>query len=85
MNEDPPLMAPTEQIERMFDHMKGTLLQIGFLEPDHPEKIMRVLRRLYGRSQLEEREVRILQGIWSQMDWFVRSKRESLKGQGEGK
>ncbi len=72
--EAPPLLAPTEQIERMFDHMEKTLLQIGFLEPKHPERIMRVLRRMFGRNQLDEREVRILQGIWSQMDWYTDSK-----------
>jgi hypothetical protein len=27
---------------------------------------MRVLRRLFGRSQMDEREVKILEGIWSQ-------------------
>jgi len=68
-----PLLAPAEQIERMFDQMEKTLLQIGFLEPRHPERIMRVLRRMYGRSQLDEREVKILRGIWSQMEWYRKS------------
>jgi len=69
-----PCLAPTEQIERMFDHMEKTLLQIGFLEPRHPERVMRVLRRMFGRSQLDEREVRILRGIWSQMEWYGKCK-----------
>ena len=69
-------MASSEQVERMFEHMEKTLLDIGFLEPDNPKSIMRTLRRLFGRSQMEERDVRILQGIWSQMDWCLRKGKE---------
>jgi tRNA/rRNA methyltransferase len=70
-------LAQAEQLERMFEHMEKTLIRIGFLDPNHPKRIMRVLRKLLGRSQMDEREVRILQGIWSQMDRYVRlGKRE---------
>ncbi len=61
-------LAPAEQLERMFEHMEKTLLRIGFLDSDNPKRIMRVVRRLFGRSQMDEREVRIFQGIWSQVD-----------------
>jgi tRNA/rRNA methyltransferase len=61
-------LAKDEQLERMLEHMEKTLLDIGFLDPHHPKRIMRVLRKLFGRSQMDEREVRILQGIWSQVD-----------------
>jgi tRNA/rRNA methyltransferase len=54
--------------------MERTLVDIGFLDTSHPKRIMRVLRRLFGRSQMEEREVQILQGIWSKMDWHLRMK-----------
>jgi tRNA C32,U32 (ribose-2'-O)-methylase TrmJ len=36
---------------------------------------MRVLRRLFGRSEMEEREVQILQGIWSKIDWQMNKNR----------
>jgi tRNA/rRNA methyltransferase len=70
-----PLLARSEDLERMFEHMEKTLTQIGFLDPRHSKSILWGLRRLFGRSQLDEREVRILQGIWSQMDWFLRRDR----------
>ena len=70
----PNRLAHAEQIEKMFEHMEHTLLDIGFLEPSDPKRIMRGLRRLFGRSQMEEREVQILQGIWSRMDWHLRRK-----------
>ena len=66
------LLAQAEQLERMFEHMEKTLIQIGFLDSNHPKRIIRVLRKLFGRSQMNEREVQILQGIWSQMDWYLR-------------
>lgn len=67
-------LARSEQQERMFEHMERTLLRIGFLDPQNPKRIMRTLRRLFGKSRLEEREVRILQGIWSKIDWALGAK-----------
>ena len=58
----------------MFEHMEKTLLHIGFLDSNHPKRIMRVLRRLFGRSQMDEREVQILHGIWSQMDCYLKNR-----------
>jgi len=66
-------LAQAEQLERMYEHMGKTLLHIGFLDSNHPERIMRVLRRLFGRSEMDEREVRILRGIWSQIDRRMRT------------
>jgi tRNA/rRNA methyltransferase len=65
-------LAQAEQLERMLEHMEKTLIQIGFLDSNHPKRIIRVLRKLFGRSQMDEREVQILQGIWSQMDHHLR-------------
>lgn len=70
-----PSLASAKEIEKMFEHMERTLLDIGFLEAKNPKRIMRTLRRLFGRSQLEERDVRILQGIWSKVDWIRRQGR----------
>lgn len=70
---DPPVrLASSNQMEEMFEHMERTLLEIGFLEAENPKRIMRTLRRLFGRSRMEERDVRILQGIWSRVDWILR-------------
>ncbi len=65
-------LAEAEQLERMFEHMEKTLLRIGFLDSNNPKRIMRVLRKVFGRSQMDEREVQILHGIWSQMDYRLR-------------
>jgi tRNA/rRNA methyltransferase len=66
-------LAQAEQLERMLEHMEKTLLRIGFLDSKNPQRIMRVLRKLFGRSQMDERDVQILEGIWSQMDHQLRA------------
>jgi tRNA/rRNA methyltransferase len=66
-------LAPAEELERMFKHMERILLRVGFLDPNNPKRIMRALRRLFGRSQMDEREVQIFQGIWSQIDHVSRA------------
>jgi len=83
ISKEPVQLAQGEQLERMFQHMEKTLIRIGFLESNHPKRIMRVLRKLLGRSRMGEREVRIFQGIWSQMDWQLETRRASKKKGGK--
>ena len=83
ISKEPVQLAQGEQLERMFQHMEKTLIRIGFLESNHPKRIMRVLRKLLGRSQMGEREVRIFQGIWNQMDWQLEARGASKKKGGK--
>src|SRR5688572_15111955 len=56
-------LASHEQVERFYEHLEQAMLDGGFLNPDHPKKLMPRLRRLFGRAQLEQEEVNILRGI----------------------
>ena len=56
-------LAKAEQIEGMFNHLEQALIDIDFLDPTHPKKLMSRLRRLFSRSALESEEVNILRGI----------------------
>jgi tRNA/rRNA methyltransferase len=60
-------LAGTEQIEGMFAHLEQALIEIDFLDPAHPKKLMPRLRRLFARSTLETEEVNILRGIANQI------------------
>jgi tRNA/rRNA methyltransferase len=62
--------ASGKVLEGMFQHMRRTLLSIDFLDPQNPEHILRTFRRIFGRSGLNDREVRILHGLWSRIDWL---------------
>jgi tRNA/rRNA methyltransferase len=68
----PVQLIKAEKLERMFDQMEKSLLSIGFLDVQNPKRIMKVLRRLFGRCELQEREVQILHGIWDRMDWQMK-------------
>jgi tRNA/rRNA methyltransferase len=61
--------APTEEIETLYDHMERSLLHIGFLNPQNPGHIMKTLRRIYARSELDSREVAVLRGMMAQIEW----------------
>lgn len=73
ITEDGGELAASGHLQAMFEQMERTLIDIGFLDTQHPERIMRVLRKLFGRSRMNEREVRILRGIWSQVDRLHRT------------
>jgi tRNA/rRNA methyltransferase len=73
-------LASSDHLERMFEHMERTLVAIEFLDAKQPERIMRVLRKIFGRSQMDEREVQIFQGIWSKMDWHLKKEKLRIKG-----
>ena len=59
--------ASAEQIEGLFRHLEQALIEIAFLDPDHPKKLMPRLRRLFSRTGLETEEVNILRGIATQI------------------
>ncbi len=59
----PQVLASHEDVEGFFGHLESTLGGSGFLDSDHPKKLMPRLRRLFSRTQLETDEVNILRGI----------------------
>jgi tRNA/rRNA methyltransferase len=63
--------APAESIECLFDRMRRSLLKIGFLDSQNPEHILFALRRVLGRAGLEDRDVRILNGLFRQIEWYA--------------
>jgi tRNA/rRNA methyltransferase len=67
-----PELATFQERAAMFDHIQDTLIRIGFLSQSNPGHIMRALRRMFSRADLTARDIRILRGIMSQMDWYFR-------------
>jgi tRNA/rRNA methyltransferase len=61
--------APACDLETLYDHMERSLLHIGFLNPQNPGHIMRSLRRIFARAELDSREVAVLRGMMAQIDW----------------
>ena len=59
--------ASAEQVEGMFVHLEKALVEMDFLDPHNPKKLMPRLRRLFARASLETEEVNILRGIAGQI------------------
>lgn len=57
------VLASFDEVEGFYAHLEQTMVEMGFLDPEHPKKLMPRLRRLFARSQLEKEEVNILRGI----------------------
>jgi tRNA/rRNA methyltransferase len=75
---DRPLreLAPGESLETMYAQIERTLTRIGFLNPENPAHIMMTLRRILSRAELDQREVAVMRGMMSQIDWAT----EAFKG-----
>ena len=52
-----------QQMEGLFQHLEETLLDIRFLNPKQPKRLMMRLRRLFNRARPDQNEINILRGI----------------------
>ena len=77
--EDPP--ATHEQIEGLFGQLADTLDAIDFHKGRAPDSAMRKLRRLFLRSDLDQREVRLLRGILSDAQRMALLAARAVSGQ----
>lgn len=64
--------ARHDEVEGLMAHARDTLLEIGFLDPANPDRILRKLRRLVGRADVSSEEVSILRGVCRQVRWAAR-------------
>lgn len=59
--------ASQAAIESAMDHWKEGLIAVGYLDPDHPKKLMERIRALFDRAGLQKEEVDLIRGIAKQM------------------
>jgi len=60
-------LADPAAIGAMLDHWREGLEAIGYLDPNHPKKLMARLQALFARSRLHKEEIDLLRGIAKQM------------------
>ena len=51
------------QMELFYEHLEQMLLDVKFLNPDQPKRLMMRLRRLFNRARPDQNEMNILRGI----------------------
>lgn len=74
-------LADHLELERLFEHLEQTLVDIDFLDPENPRQLMPRLRRLLLRAVPDKVEVNVLRGILKSVN------RAAVKGEkmGQGK
>ncbi|MDG0978678.1 MAG: RNA methyltransferase [Halieaceae bacterium] len=55
--------ATKEAMQRFYEHLEQTLIDIEFLDPEAPRQLMTRLQRLYNRMRIDEMELNILRGM----------------------
>jgi tRNA/rRNA methyltransferase len=55
--------ASAQAVQGMLTHWEAALVDIGFLDPDAPKKLMPRLNQLFNRADLTEEEIHILRGV----------------------
>lgn len=80
-----PAPAPHHTVEALMAHLHTTLADIGYLDPVNPDRILRKIRRVFGRAGITENETAIFRGICRQMEWARRNPRDPDSGLPEGR
>jgi tRNA/rRNA methyltransferase len=70
----PTIHADASQVAGMLQHLEQSLVDIGFLDPAAPKKLMPRLNQLFNRAALSEEEVHILRGIAKAMAQSAKGK-----------
>ncbi len=60
-------IATAKDKEGFYEHLREALLKINYLDANNPERIMRTMRNIFGRAELDIREVDILRGVCRQI------------------
>lgn len=58
-----PPFPTADEMEHFYRHFQQTLTDIGYFDPAHPRRLMRRIKRLFNRAQLDGNEYNILRGI----------------------
>lgn len=57
-------LASMKHMELFYEHLQQTLVDIGFLNSNQSQSIMRRLRRIFNRTTLNTKELDLLRGIF---------------------
>ena len=64
--------APAGDVEQAMRELRGALLEVGYLDPASPDRVLTELRRLIARGGPTPREVVLLRGLARQVAWAGR-------------
>jgi len=62
-----PAPAPGNSVQALLAHWEEALVEVKFLDPAHPKKLMPRMRHLFARAQLSQDEVDMMRGVCTAM------------------
>jgi len=68
-------LADAAQVAGLLGHLEQALIEIGFLDPEAPKKLMPRLNQLFNRANLTPEEIHILRGVANAMIETAQAKR----------
>lgn len=72
---NPVAPATAERVGLLLQRLERALSAIGFLNPQNPEPVMFVFRRIFARAGLVEHDVSVLLGMARQIEWLANTHR----------
>jgi tRNA/rRNA methyltransferase len=72
---DLPALASMAETEAMYEHLRQAFTLHGFPTHGAVDRILIGLRRIFERTKLEPRDVRLVRGIARQLGWALRHPR----------
>lgn len=79
---EPP--ASVDATERMLDHLERALVELGYLDPAEPRRLLARLRRLFTRAQPTASEIDILRGVAAAIIRRKSERKGERKGESAG-
>lgn len=70
------MQATIDDVEQFYEHLREVLIEIDFLKPSNPKRLLQRIRRMYNRTKLEVMEVNILRGILTHVQDAIRKVRD---------
>lgn len=64
-------LASSADVERLYSRIDRAMTSIGFVSRNTPDTFMRSVRRVFGRTQLERRDVATLHKVCTKIEWYV--------------
>ena len=68
--------ATAEEVELFYTHLREVLVDIDFLKPSNPRRLLQRVRRMFNRIKLEHMEINILRGILTHIQNGLRKKKD---------
>ncbi len=67
-------LATSAEMDLFYKHLEDCLIEIRFLDPEKPRRLMRRLKQLFNRAALDQNEYNILRGILTSVQESINQK-----------